>query len=48
MDPINLSSRNRAIPYAHRREASNESLAAAAIAITNDIVRRLSPIAGLG
>ena len=42
------SSRNRAIPYAHRREAPNESLAIGAIAITNEIARRLTPAAGLG
>jgi hypothetical protein len=42
------SSRNRAIPYAHRCEAPNESLAISAIAITNDIARRLAPAARLG
>jgi hypothetical protein len=42
------SSRNRTIPYAHRGEAPNESLAIGAIAITNDIARRLTPAAGLG
>jgi hypothetical protein len=30
------SSRNRAIPYAHRCEAPNEGLGIGAIAITND------------
>jgi hypothetical protein len=34
--PLRESSRNRAIPYAHRCEASNESLAIGAIAIAND------------
>jgi hypothetical protein len=39
---------NRAIRYAHRYEAPNESLAIGAIAITNDIVRRLTPAASFG
>jgi hypothetical protein len=34
------SIRNRAIAYAHRCEAPNESLAIGAIAITNDMARR--------
>jgi hypothetical protein len=42
------SSRNRAIPYVHRCEAPSESLAIGAIAVTNDITRRLIPAAGLG
>jgi len=33
---------------AHRCEAPSESLAIGAIAITNDITRRLIPAAGLG
>jgi len=41
------SGRNWAIPYAHRCEATSESLASA-IAITNDITPRLIPAAGLG
>ena len=41
-------SRNRAMPYAHRREAPNESLAIGAIAIANDVARLLTPAAGLG
>ena len=40
------SSRNRAIPYAHCCEAPNEGLSIRAIAITNDIARRLTPTAG--
>jgi hypothetical protein len=35
--PADRSSRNRAIPYAHRREAPNESLAIGPIAIANNI-----------
>jgi hypothetical protein len=42
------SSRNRAVTYAHRCEAPNEGLAIGAIAITNDIARRLTPAASLG
>ena len=42
------SSRNRAIPYAHRCEAPSEDLAIRAIAITNDLARWLTPAAGLG
>jgi hypothetical protein len=43
-----LTTRNWAIPYAHRCEALSESLAIGAVAITNDITRRLIPAAGLG